>query len=506
MKVLWLLPVVIAIALAPNEAVAQSCEGQGCSAFDPCCEGYYCSALEGFECMPKREPGQQCGPDAHCLEGLTCMPTLDNLPTCVLTTIDTAAGQVCSALRSSFIADMVQRSQQTLALSAGEFATALVGASVELGVAYGANGEFGCFATVCGGITSDVSIGAFASIARYDSYADIQGISVLVTGSGSTPIIEVGGSAGNIYAVHEPTSLEDFATRTLIGNTASVSIGVGLVPAQFTTNMCYTEIIGGDGAVKSLDEIVARGEDAIRKLRAGLGETVADPRGEAVGGAAVDPFSAECQALSDERAMISGVAFGLATEDDIARWRSLQCQTTPSPEATPGLCQTMSDEFRISPADTGRATGVVKVTFESLQCTTVPGDGNLSCQELSDRYAIVSGSGFGMATPEAMDRWRAQECKTRPTHDAIPNLCQTMSNEYGISQQSFGRSTPAVRKSFYQLQCRTQPTVPQPGTRGCSGRGCSNGGSSSTGGLLVLLLVVGSLVRIGRRRSGSHQR
>jgi hypothetical protein len=464
--------------------------------FDPCCDGHYCSFREGFECVPKRQPGEACGPDAHCLEGFTCMPSLT--PTCVIASIDTAADQACRALQVPIIGDMARESRGALTFSVGESATALVGVSIEMGVAYGADGEFGCFATVCGGVTSDVSVSLFATMARYNSYADIQGLSVLASIGASTLGIEVGGTAGTIYAIREPSSITDFASKTLIGSSGTVSVGLGLAPAQFTTNVCYTEILGGTDSVKGLDDIVQRGEDAIEKLRAEMGESVIDPRTVPVT-PSIDPFSEECQRLSDERAMITRNSFGFATADDVARWRSLQCQTTPSPEATPIVCQTMSDEFRISPTNPGRATGAVQASFEALQCSTIPGDGNLSCQELSDRYAILSGSGFGFATPDARERWRAQGCKTRPTHDAIPGLCQTMSDEFGISQMSYGTSTPSVRKSFFQMECRTTPTTPQPGSTGCSGRGCASGASGSSSASLIV--IGGLLLRRRRRRS-----
>jgi hypothetical protein len=70
----------------------------------------------------------------------------------------------------------------------------------------------------------------------------------------------------------------------------------------------------------------------------------------------------------------------------------------------------------IAPADLdfGFAPAEVQSAWKQKACTTTPRDSRKSdlCQEMSDRYGIVAGSTFGSADADVLKSWTELSCKT----------------------------------------------------------------------------------------------
>ncbi len=91
------------------------------------------------------------------------------------------------------------------------------------------------------------------------------------------------------------------------------------------------------------------------------------------------------------------------------------------------------------------------------------------CQDLSDTYAIVAGTGFGFAPSAARAQWTRSACNTRPSLVSLASLCQYMSNAYGIDVSgATGTADIDVQASFKAMACMTrapraqQPAAPLP--------------------------------------------
>src|SRR5205814_1334437 len=64
---------------------------------------------------------------------------------------------------------------------------------------------------------------------------------------------------------------------------------------------------------------------------------------------------------------------------------------------------------------------------------TSPTAQSMSCQDLSDKYAVVANKGWGFSPADARTAWAAKNCQTSPGPSHVAALCQQMSDSYGVS-------------------------------------------------------------------------
>ena len=76
----------------------------------------------------------------------------------------------------------------------------------------------------------------------------------------------------------------------------------------------------------------------------------------------------------------------------------------------------------------------------------------LSCQQLSDRFSIAAGESWGTATDRQKKEFLRARCNTKPSN------CQTLSDVYQISPQSFGSSDRYVQDAYKSMTCDTWPS------------------------------------------------
>lgn len=154
--------------------------------------------------------------------------------------VDLFVRSACDALRFPAMSDVARESGKALTFGIGAGVSLVATGTGEIGVAYGADGEFGCYATGCFGVSSNISINAYASMGAYRSFADLPG-ETLVTSLGvsagipETPI-SIGGSVGSVSNMD----------GEVIGATLSANIGLGLdglTPIDVSALVCTTGVL-----------------------------------------------------------------------------------------------------------------------------------------------------------------------------------------------------------------------------------------------------------------------
>ncbi len=204
--------------IAASCEIANTCDVQICKQTAP---GGQCTPLlaecdiEGFSC--------QVSADA---EVFRCLPNYDK----DLAVQDEA---VCRALFVDGMSDMAREAGNTLAFSAGSSASVGVRGSIEVGTVYGEDGEYGCFVATCEGFETDIQISDFANLGAYVNWEAFAGESQTFTFGASIPEIEIGVST---------TSVLDAQFETYIGQVDSVSLGLGVAPAQASYAACTTTV------------------------------------------------------------------------------------------------------------------------------------------------------------------------------------------------------------------------------------------------------------------------
>ena len=85
------------------------------------------------------------------------------------------------------------------------------------------------------------------------------------------------------------------------------------------------------------------------------------------------------------------------------------------------------------------------------------------CQNLSNRYAIVTGRGFDFASARLRNQWAEKRCNSLnfvPTRALWPRLCQELSNRFGISYRaSWGRADANAKGFWAALSCKSRPAI-----------------------------------------------
>jgi hypothetical protein len=231
--------------------------GEPCSALVPCAGGLACTALTTFVCVhsPARE-GEHCDATAHCGDGLFCQagtqtcvryrtagegcsavnPCLSGLA-CQACFVSSCAhplecfpspdagpltDEQCRALYSPDLQQAAKNAQVTMTYGGGTALSAGVSTSSEIGAAYGQDGRFGCYQTICAGINVDVSIGDFAALGFYDSFDS-------VGGSSFATAQDVGGEVFSFST----SQIASYLGGPLIGTEDAFGIGASAVPFPF---------------------------------------------------------------------------------------------------------------------------------------------------------------------------------------------------------------------------------------------------------------------------------
>lgn len=181
--------------------------------------------LDAGLCYPKCDPG---------FHGVGPVCWADQID------IQSIAQSTCEAFRVPVVAKLAMQSGKTLTAGVGASVSLVAQGTAEVGVAYGSNGEYGCYVTACGGISLNVSINAYASLGTYNSFSSIAGDSTVIStgysqGIPATPI-SIGGGMGFVLNTQGEQ----------IGTTISGNVGVGfdgLTPIDFSTLTCHTEVL-----------------------------------------------------------------------------------------------------------------------------------------------------------------------------------------------------------------------------------------------------------------------
>ncbi len=164
-----------------------------------------------------------------------CAPGYDGVgPVCWLGSIDTAA---CDALYSPVLANGARSAQRARTFGIGVGIAVGASVSVETGVYYGENGEYGCYTSWCYGAVTDVSIEMSAS------FGDFTGVAAL-TGDGFD--LSVGAGYG-VAGYTQSTSFD--GSGNVVGFVQQVSLGAGLSPIALGVSSCDTQLMQRSGPV-----------------------------------------------------------------------------------------------------------------------------------------------------------------------------------------------------------------------------------------------------------------
>jgi len=219
--------------------------GETCGPGFACDSGLYCQPGLPSRCRALRRPGEGCSVANPCEDGLSCEACFVNgcnAPFQCFQNRNQGAltEQQCRALRSPALAKAAEDLGLAMTYAAGDEIAALVGESQAFGVAYGADGRYGCFTTLCGGINADVGIEAFGTVGFYETFDDVGGSSFANFQEAQTPGNFLNFSTSQVFSRLPGEIIPSMPV--LIGTEDSLSIGVGpdLLPFSAGSFLCET--------------------------------------------------------------------------------------------------------------------------------------------------------------------------------------------------------------------------------------------------------------------------
>lgn len=246
--------------------------GEPCGVGVACATGLACDALVDGRCGEPARFGERCFGlgQGNCQEGASCRLSREAGgglgQRCFPPSNDPLDIAACRRAYSPALSRDAAAANATLTFGLAAGGNAAVGGSTESGVAYGSNGEFGCFVTGCLGVVTDASIGTSVCVGVYDRFDSVAGDSSAVVEAVSTPGVELEFATAQIF---ESFSLPG---ARLIGSSNCLGIGIGVLPADAGVYNCATEVVvtdpdsNGDGmidadiAVLNLDPSAAGGD------------------------------------------------------------------------------------------------------------------------------------------------------------------------------------------------------------------------------------------------------
>lgn len=159
-------------------------------------------------------------------------------------TIGSIATEACDRLRVPFMSALAGELGEALTFGVGLGVSVYAAASVELGLAYGSEGEFGCYISGCGGFTTGgLSIAAYVTAGLYSEFDDIAGASTVVSAGAAIGIPETPISFGGTASAVSNQS-------GIIGATVSASVSLGEpTPISFAVSemFCETAVLQTQG-------------------------------------------------------------------------------------------------------------------------------------------------------------------------------------------------------------------------------------------------------------------
>ena len=200
---------------------------------DRCAEGLSCHPGIPQRCYNEpRQAGQPCDVNHECGDrGFVCHPLLLRcVPDEALEPFDDAS---CAVFYDQSQADAALDLGNTLWHGIGLAGGTVPEGSTQVGVVYGANGEFGCFEAHCVGSGPDASGSPFYTFGVIKDWPSFAGTSLVKPGEVSAPFLEIGFETGQVWA-------PGFAE--LLGAVSSVSVGDGFLPAGDDFLTCDTVV------------------------------------------------------------------------------------------------------------------------------------------------------------------------------------------------------------------------------------------------------------------------
>lgn len=218
--------------------------GETCDVANPCGPGLFCQPGIPQRCQQRRKPGEGCSLVNPCVRGATCEPCLVDGCSAPLQCFWNAnngaiSEQTCRSLYSAALHQGAMDLGVAKTYGGGNEVAAAVGESQEFGVAYGPDGRYGCFTTLCAGINVDVAIEHFASVGFYGTFADVGGSSFTTFQEAQLPGNLLNFSTSQVFT-REPRSV--LPEGPPIGTADAFAIGVGpnIAPLSAGSFLCET--------------------------------------------------------------------------------------------------------------------------------------------------------------------------------------------------------------------------------------------------------------------------
>jgi cysteine-rich repeat protein len=173
-----------------------------CGPFVPCADGLFCQG--GTQrCKEYKTVGEGCSAFNLCKPGLACDPCFTSSCDYPLQCFPNANNgaideQTCRTLYSPGLHQTAYDLGLATTWAAGDGFAVGVGEAQEFGVAYAPDGTYGCFTTLCVGVSIDVSISAFVSVGFYTGWDVIAGSSTAFVEGAGAGVVSF--STSQIYA------------------------------------------------------------------------------------------------------------------------------------------------------------------------------------------------------------------------------------------------------------------------------------------------------------------
>lgn len=198
------------------------------------------------DCVPPRKIGESCIPlfDA-CASGLICWPSFfpgQSAFQCFPSEQELIGDERCLFFYSEALHQAAIATGVTTSYGSGFGSAVVVGGSEEFGTVYGADGRYGCYVTVCAGITSDVDVGVYAAVGLYISYDDFQGEAIVIVEEAGEVIV---------FSTSQVLSLGG----DLIGTTDALALEVSILPVSAGVYDCQT-IVDTVGSLDAAGDLV----------------------------------------------------------------------------------------------------------------------------------------------------------------------------------------------------------------------------------------------------------
>ncbi|MCA9682316.1 MAG: discoidin domain-containing protein [Myxococcales bacterium] len=130
-------------------------------------------------------PNPYCGPGQVVDGGLCygqCDPGYHGVgPVCWRddVTVESVAADACEILRVPVLSQLAEELDVAMTAGVGLGVEAGVTATTEIGVAYGADGEFGCYVAGCVGLDGSLALNAYGALGLYDTFESVAGPSTV---------------------------------------------------------------------------------------------------------------------------------------------------------------------------------------------------------------------------------------------------------------------------------------------------------------------------------------